>query len=248
MSLYFCNMEMELRLCEDGSHTLFSAVSGECYHSIHGAYTESNHIFIQLGLLAHQKKTLRVLEVGFGTGLNAFLTAIEAKFNDLKVSYIGLEPFPISTELQQSLNYSAYILEKKRDEVSNADAIDREAMNASWFNHLFSFLHQSGWSAPSQFEECFLFEKRIEGILETSLPENSFDVIYFDAFSPETQAELWTAEVFEKCYRLLDHNGILVTYCAKGVVKRALKAAGFVVENLPGPPGKREITRAVKSI
>lgn len=257
MSLYFCNMEMELRLCEDGSHTLFSTVSGECYHSIHGAYTESNHIFIQLGMLAHQKKNLHILEVGFGTGLNAFLTATEATFRNMDVSYIGLEPFPVSLQLQQSLNYSGYILNRKVDEIRNSEVEDiifsndylikaSEKMNMAWFNQLFSFLHQSAWSKSLKFEDHFLFEKRLEGIMEVSLPENSFDVIYFDAFSPEAQAELWTAEVFEKCYRLLDYNGILVTYCAKGVVKRALKAAGFIVENLPGPPGKREITRAVK--
>lgn len=250
-------MEIELRLCEDGSHTLFSTISGECYHSIHGAYTESNHIFIQLGMLAHQKKNLNILEVGFGTGLNALLTATEAKLRGINVSYVGLEPFPISEELQQSLNYSAYILERKLNEISkNGDIVSNdghlmnagEKMNAQWFNHLFNFLHQSDWSMSLKFEDYFLFEKRREGILEASLPENSFDVVYFDAFSPEVQAELWTPEVFEKCYKLLDNNGILVTYCAKGIVKRALKAVGFVVENLPGPPGKREITRAVKSV
>jgi tRNA U34 5-methylaminomethyl-2-thiouridine-forming methyltransferase MnmC len=241
-------MEMELRLCEDGSHTLYSSKNGECYHSIHGAYTESNHIFIQLGMLACKRKNLRVLEVGFGTGLNAFLTAIVAKLQNINVSYVGLEPFPISAELQHSLNYSGYILEKKLGEMSIDDVNTGDTMNAQWFNQLFNFMHQSGWSTPAKFDDAFLFEKKLEGILETSFPENNFDVIYFDAFSPESQAELWTSEVFEKCYKILDNKGILVTYCAKGIVKRALKAAGFIVENLPGPPGKREITRAVKSV
>lgn len=241
-------MEIELRLCEDGSHTLFSAKSGECYHSIHGAYTESNHIFIQFGMLAHPSNTLRILEVGFGTGLNAFLTALEAKLRHINISYVGLEPFPITLELQHSLNYSGYILEKKMDEIVKAGLTADKILNIQWLNQLFSFLHQSGWSTPTQFGQHFLFEKKLEGVLEASLSENSFDVIYFDAFSPEAQAELWTPEVFERCYKLLDNNGILITYCAKGIVKRALKTAGFVVENLPGPPGKREITRAVKSI
>ncbi len=250
-------MEIELRLCEDGSHTLFSPISGECYHSIHGAYTESNHIFIQLGLLAHKKNRINVLEVGFGTGLNAFLTAIEALLRNIHVSYVGLEPFPISLQLQQALNYSEYILDRKLAElrVDGVHAISskehdlklfNEKINIHSLNDLFNFIHQSEGSVPLRFEENFLFEKRLEGILESPLANDSFDVIYFDAFSPEAQAELWTPVVFEKCYRLLANDGILVTYCAKGVVKRALKAAGFVVENLPGPPGKREVTRAIK--
>lgn len=256
-------MEKALRLCEDGSHTLFSEKVGECYHSTHGAYTESMHIFINLGFRAvaegeaiiknvhgpnpeeifnketdeikpplsnpeqeTKRKTIRILEVGFGTGLNALLTALEAEKSNISVSYLGLEPFPILPATLQQLNYCELL------------AGDSEL--------LFTTMHASAWNTNLMIYSGFYFNKLQIGFMEAELQKDDFDLIYFDAFSPEAQPELWEPRVFEKCFEVLAKGGILVTYCAKGVVKRALKSAGFTIENLPGPPGKREITRAHK--
>lgn len=256
-------MEKTLRLCEDGSHTLFSERAGECYHSTHGAYTESMHIFINLGLCAvieietfkkinsEQKqavylnkdveemhhpfsnlkletklKTIRILEVGFGTGLNALLTALETEKKKISVFYLGLEPFPILPSTLQRLNYCTLL-----------------SGNSEQF---FTAMHASEWNINHLIHPDFYFKKQQIGFMEAELQKDGFNLIYFDAFSPDAQPELWQPEVFEKCFDILAKDGILVTYCAKGVVKRALKSAGFSVENLPGPPGKREITRAHK--
>jgi len=236
-------MDQSLRLCEDGSHTLFSENAGECYHSIHGAYNESVHIFIEAGfrsvlknvetkpadiVLMPDLKVVRILEVGFGTGLNALLTAIEAEKEQVLVSYLGLEPFPVEPEIVQQLNYCDFLSD-----------------NSSL---IFKAMHEREWEKSHEVLSGFNFEKRKIGFMEVQLPDHSFDLIYFDAFSPEAQPDLWEPEVFVKCFRILAQHGILVTYCAKGSVKRALKAAGFVVENLPGPAGKREITRSHKLI
>ena len=238
-------MEKTLRLCEDGSHTLFSEKAGECYHSTHGAYTESMHIFINVGFRAvleneankeiykvqnpeqeTPSKSIRILEVGFGTGLNALLTALETENSNTLVSYLGLEPFPILPATLQQLNYCTLLSGKSE--------------------RYFTEMHTGDWNTSILIHPGFYFKKLQIGFVEVELQKDGFDLIYFDAFSPETQPELWEPKVFEKCFDVLAKDGILVTYCAKGVVKRALKAAGFTIENLPGPPGKREITRAHK--
>lgn len=258
-------MDKILRLCEDGSHTLFSEKVGECYHSIHGAYHESLHIFIDTGFRAVLKNleikrigseeeqklhfnsdtddsnqkmsnpdiktnsgTIKILEVGFGTGLNALLTAMEADKGKISVSYLGLEPFPVNPVIVQQLNYCTILSGNS--------------------NFIFTAMHDSAWETSVKINSCFNFEKKQIGFMDVVLQNNDFDLIYFDAFSPEAQPDLWEQAVFEKCFKILAQNGVLVTYCAKGRVKRALKSAGFTVENLPGPPGKREITRAHKLI
>ena len=256
-------MEKALRLCDDGSHTLFSERVSECYHSIHGAYTESMHIFINFGfraviesngikemihgehlnlfndqkdvitnrpLLNLEPKTkqnaVRILEIGFGTGLNALLTALEAEKTKIPVSYLGLEPFPIMPATLKQLNYCTFL-----------------SGNSEQF---FTEMHACEWNESQLLHQDFCFMKQQTGFMEAELQLSGYDLIYFDAFSPEAQPELWEAKVFEKCFDVLAKDGILVTYCAKGAVKRALKSAGFTIENLPGPPGKREITRARK--
>jgi len=258
-------MEKTLRLCDDGSHTLFSERVNECYHSIYGAYTESMHIFINFGFRAviecdsfkknvsGQKINLfknqedevtqrlisnlepetklnivRILEVGFGTGLNALLTALEAEKTKTPVSYLGLEPFPIIPSTLQQLNYCKLL-----------------SGNSEQF---FTEMHAGAWNKSYKLHTDFCFKKQQIGFMEAELKVAGYDLIYFDAFSPEAQPELWETNVFEKCFDVLADDGILVTYCAKGAVKRALKSAGFTIENLPGPPGKREITRARKLI
>jgi len=225
-------MNEALRLCEDGSHTLYSEKAGEWYHSIHGAYTESLQIFINYGLLAVFEsltlKTVRILEVGFGTGLNALLTSLEAESGAVYVSYLGMEPFPVEPEIIRQLNYCTLL---------NGNS-----------QQYFDLMHESEWNSTQSIHPSFSFRKQQLEFMEAPLEDNGFDLIYFDAFSPEVQPELWEQQVFDKCFRLMAKGGILVTYCAKGKVKRALKAAGFTVENLPGPPGKREITRARKLV
>jgi tRNA U34 5-methylaminomethyl-2-thiouridine-forming methyltransferase MnmC len=228
-------MDKTLRLCEDGSHTLYSEKAGECYHSIHGALNESLHIFIDAGFKAilkkyqiKQKSSVRILEIGFGTGLNALLTGLEAMQENILVDYTGFEPFPVPEAVWKQLNYCTLLSEKSEK--------------------IFSDMHECGWETMHKINPFFNFTKKLQGFMEVNLADNSFDLIYFDAFSPEAQPELWEQEVFDKCFSVMAPEGILVTYCAKGRVKRALKSSGFTVENLPGPAGKREITRAQKLI
>jgi tRNA U34 5-methylaminomethyl-2-thiouridine-forming methyltransferase MnmC len=228
-------MDKTLRLCEDGSHTLFSEKAGECYHSIHGALNESLHIFINAGFnaviknhLLKPKSSVRILEIGFGTGLNALLTGMEAIQENILVDYTGLEPFPVPETVLKQLNYCTLLSEKSEQ--------------------LFLAIHECGWETSHTINPFFNVTKKLQGFMEVNLANNTFDLIYFDAFSPEAQPDLWGQEVFNKCFKVMAPEGILVTYCAKGRVKRALKSAGFTVENLPGPAGKREITRSHKLI
>ena len=207
----------------DGSYTLFSEAAGEHYHSTYGAVQESEHIFIRAGLegYAGQKNELRVLEIGFGTGLNALLTLKWAEKNRRKVSYTGVEAFPLAVDTVTKLNYAG-LLEISED--------------------VFLKLHHCGKPlAVSPFFAIQVLHMRFQDFL----PENqAFDVVFFDAFSPESQPEMWTEKGFTKLFKALSDGGVLVTYSCKGTVKRALKAAGFRIEKLPGPPGKREFLRA----
>lgn len=212
----------------DGSSTLYHAALNETYHSIHGALTESRHVFVRNGFIPARgsgKNLLRILEVGFGTGLNAALTARAAQENKQPVEYVGLEPYPVAPELLARLDY--------------ADVLSPEETD------LFQTIHAAPWETAVGIHETFRIEKKRTGISEV---ENAglFGLIYFDAFAPEKQPGLWTPGVLQKCYTLLEAGGLLVTYCAKGQFKRDLKHCGFQVEARPGPPGKREITLARK--
>ncbi|MDP4237940.1 MAG: tRNA (5-methylaminomethyl-2-thiouridine)(34)-methyltransferase MnmD [Bacteroidota bacterium] len=219
-------MQTELKVTEDGSHTLFVPEIDECYHSTHGAIQESQHIFIEAGLKQCPKPEIRVLEIGFGTGLNAFLTFLEAGRSGKQVHYTSLERYPVSVEKALQLNYPEELVPGER--------------------RAFEQMHVSAWNAPVQVNDYFSLEK-----IETDFTRFDFtgmyDVIYFDAFSPEKQPEMWSRELFEKIYTHCYPGAILTTYCAKGMVRRVMQAAGFTVERLPGPPGKREILRGIKS-
>lgn len=221
---------MKIIVTKDGSHTLQHPELDETYHSIHGAVQESMHVFIEAGLkaIAHQKKQISILEIGFGTGLNAWLTALTAHELTCAVEYTTLETFPLIPEITYQLNFANSARYKK-------------------FNTLFAELHASEWEKLIHLNSFFSLEKK-HIKLEDFESKKQFDLIYFDAFSPQSQPELWTVAQFSKLYKSLHNSGILVTYCAKGAVKRNLKEAGFVIETLPGPPGKREMTRAVKMI
>lgn len=205
----------ELVQTADGSFTLFIPEVEETYHSKHGAVQESMHVFIENGLRACNKEAIRILEVGLGTGLNASLTLQHAKG---MVSYCALEPYPLSKEI-----------------------LDELSTNKS--NQLEMKFHLSAPNEWISIHEQFSFA-RMEMGLEEFLSEDKFDLIYYDAFGPRVEPGLWTLERMQQCFNLLNEGGVFVTYCAKGEVRRNLQSAGFIVERLPGPPGKREMLRA----
>jgi tRNA U34 5-methylaminomethyl-2-thiouridine-forming methyltransferase MnmC len=215
--------EIKIFITGDGSHSLFNEKLNETYHSRHGAVRESQHVFIEHGfhnLIEKQKLPgVSILEVGFGTGLNALLTANEAIQKNVVVKYTSLETFPVPTAIWEQLNYS-----------------DPE--------HLFSKLHQAEWQKWVEVHPHFQLLKLEISLQAVELNPLAFDLIYFDAFAPGKQPELWELPILNKVTSTLKPGGVFVTYCAKGQLKRDLKAVGLRVESLPGPPGKREMVRA----
>lgn len=210
---------------DDGSDTLYSAILDESYHSRNGAIQESMHVFIQAGLRHRQLDSLRVFEVGFGTGLNALLSWREAEEQNLHVFYETIEAFPLPPSIYEPLFFNV-----------GTSSLPSDA--------LFQ-LHQCEWGIPTQLSPLFSFNKH-QGFFDAYTFEEPFDVVFYDAFSPDKQPELWTEELFRKVYNALRPNGVLVTYCAKGEVRRTLQRAGFQTERIPGPPGKREMLRATR--
>lgn len=224
------NNQVELKLTGDGSHTLFVPQLNENYHSYHGAYAEAIHVFIKMGLTAAQEKftPIKVLEIGFGTGLNATLSYQFSQTTHHPVHYSGIELHPLPLELISQLNYKEFWKDEHLDTI-------------------FDQLHSFNWNEVHQLSPDFQFQKIAGSILEYKLQPNEYEVVFFDAFAPEKQPEMWTVKLFSKLYDSLRTGGMLVTYCAKGQFKRDLKAAGFMVETLPGPPGKREMVRGIKN-
>lgn len=218
-----------LEITADGSHTLFVPELKEHYHSVNGALQESQQVFLANGLqhLPLCLKEINLLEIGFGTGLNALLTVLEAKKQRRKINYVAVEPEPVEQEIIDNLNYASII----------------GGTEASGY---FKKLHEAGWVYPAFLSDYFIISKIQARLEDITLRDEQFHIIYFDAFGPDVQAELWTETVFAQLYKCLKPDGILVTYSCKGTVKRALKAAGFIIEKLPGPAGKREVLRAVK--
>ncbi|MDD2285041.1 MAG: tRNA (5-methylaminomethyl-2-thiouridine)(34)-methyltransferase MnmD [Paludibacter sp.] len=214
-----------LILTEDGSHSLRHNELNETYHSIHGAIQESVHIFIESGLKKQTKDHLHVLEIGLGTGLNAFLTLIETSSTFQKTHYTAIELYPLSVASACLLNYPDILAPDKKD--------------------TFYQLHTAPWQNHIQLTPQFELYKIREDFSSMTL-SGQFDLVYFDAFSPEKQPEMWTEDRFRMIYNCCNPGAILTTYCAKGNVRRALQAAGFSVERIPGPPGKREMLRALK--
>lgn len=230
-------MQRNIILTKDGSHTIAIPGMNVTYHSMYGAIQESLHVFIEAGFYApgrsNQPGTLCILEVGFGTGLNALLTLIEAGKTQRPVHYTALELFPLDEEQVRSLNY--------------CEQLDRTDLQP-----VFERLHSCRWEREILFSNCFTLQKRQASLVTlsttTCLPAGAtlLNLIYFDAFAPGVQPELWTKEVFEKLYAMLLPGGMLVTYCSKGDVRRAMQAAGFSTQKIPGPPGKREMLRAIR--
>lgn len=222
-------MKREIITTADGSKTIFIPDWDENYHSKHGALQEALHVFIEAGLKYKRKEQskLSILEIGFGTGLNAMLTYVFGKELNTHIEYHGLEAFPVNAEELTALNYEE--LPFIKDHTATYEQI-----------------HTTKWNVLITIEDTFKLNK-IEQELQTYQPEKAFfDLIYFDAFGPRVQNEMWSLPIFEKLFASLKQGGVLVTYCAKGQVKRDLKSAGFSIESIPGPPGKREMTRAVK--
>ncbi len=218
-------MKRELKTTADGSHTLFVPDLNEHYHSTFGAIQEALHIFINEGLNSISKNEIKILEIGFGTGLNAFLTVLESEKNNKKIIYHSLEAFPLEMNLIETLNYSK-LIDSTKDE-------------------LFQSLHKCEWNKEVQIAENFTL-KKIEADLVNFKYTDRYDLVYFDAFAPEIQPELWSESVFRNIFNALNDNGILVTYSSKGIVKTALRNAGFTVVRRKGPIGKRHILRAIK--
>jgi tRNA U34 5-methylaminomethyl-2-thiouridine-forming methyltransferase MnmC len=221
-------MERILQSTADGSHTIAIPEMQVTYHSKHGAIQESMHVFIEAGLkpvLAQGHTGINLLEMGFGTGLNALLTAMYSPEKQT-IQYVAIEAYPIEDSISGSLNYC-------------------ELLNAPELEPVFRKMHAAAWSKPIAITPSFTLLK-IQGRLQDYQPVQKFNLVYFDAFAPNAQPELWTTEIFTRLYNTLEEEGILVTYCSKGDVRRALIAAGFTVEKIPGPPGKREMLRAIK--
>lgn len=224
-------MQLEIRETKDGSNTLYVPTLNEHYHSVHGALQESQHVFIKHGLehVLESKKDIKILEVGFGTGLNAILTFPFALSRQAFVQYDTLEKYPLTQEVVKKLRFDKFIL------------------NPELLEH-FEALHAAPWNEPTELIPYFTLQKIHETLEEFCSPDAYYDIVYFDAFAPEKQPELWEDGMFAKLYKATRPGGVLVTYCAKGSFKRSLKAAGYEVEALPGPPGKREMTRGVKPL
>ena len=218
-------MQTIIHTTADGSHTLFVPEIEETFHSIHGAIQESTFIFIEQGLKKSRKKSIQVLEIGFGTGLNALLTALEAAKMQKRIHYTTLELNPVSKQYTRLLNY-AELLENSSD--------------------LFERIHEAVWETDININPFFTLHK-VRTDFTTYVLAGMYDVVYFDAFSPEKQPEMWSDACFQKVFDHCNPEAVLTTYCAKGTVRRTLQQVGFRVERLPGPTGKREILRATNN-
>ena len=223
-------MQRKIITTADGSKTIHLPDWDEQYHSKHGAVQEALHVFIKIGLIhIHEKESIQnisILEMGFGTGLNAYLTLLECTQLNIEVDYVGIEAYPVAYEEIKELNYPKVLLNKEQDE-------------------LFDVLHRIVWETKHHVNDTFTLTKR-QQFFQNIDDVDTYNLIYFDAFGARVQPELWTEIVFKKMFVALKPNGILVTYSAKGSVRRALQSVGFAVERLPGPPGKREMLRATK--
>ncbi|MFV5695886.1 tRNA (5-methylaminomethyl-2-thiouridine)(34)-methyltransferase MnmD [Flavobacterium sp. LB3P122] len=219
-------MKREIIQTLDGSTTIHLQEWDECYHSKHGAIQEAQHVFIKNGLSLFQNRQISILEIGFGTGLNAFVTFLEASKMKQSIDYVGVEGYPISAEEVVSMNYV-------------------DELNASNESSVFKKMHESNWEEKIVLRDDFTLTKRKQ-LFEEIDDFEKFDLIYFDAFGYRVQPELWSTAIFKKMHNALKNNGVLVTYAARGVVKRSMIEVGFTVEKLAGPPGKREMFRATK--
>ncbi|MDG1039180.1 MAG: tRNA (5-methylaminomethyl-2-thiouridine)(34)-methyltransferase MnmD [Polaribacter sp.] len=218
-------MKREILITSDGSTTINLPELNEQYHSKNGSINESYHVFINSGLRQVKSDVVSILEIGFGTGLNCFITYLEA---EKEIDYVGVEAYPVTSEEVEKMNFIS-VLNAEKDKAS------------------FEKIHNVPWEEKHQISNKFSLTKRKQ-FFEDIDDKNAFNLIYFDAFGARVQPQLWTVEIFRKMFDSLKENGILVTYSAKGSVRRAMQEVGFIVERLPGPPGKREMLRAIKPV
>lgn len=219
-------MKREIIQTQDGSTTIHLEEWNESYHSKHGAIQEAKHVFIKNGLSLFKNKSISILEIGFGTGLNAFISFLEAPSFEQNIDYVGVEAYPVAPEEILSMNYV-------------------DELNAQSQLEIFEKMHKSNWNEKVILSDSFSLTKRQQFFQDID-DVAQFDLIYFDAFGYRVQPELWSTEIFKKMYDALKENGVLVTYAARGIVKRSMIEVGFRVEKLAGPPGKREMFRAFK--
>jgi tRNA U34 5-methylaminomethyl-2-thiouridine-forming methyltransferase MnmC len=219
-------VQQTLFITNDGSTSIRLEELDESYHSKHGAIQEAYHVFIKNGLSLFQGKSVSILEIGFGTGLNALITLKEAPSFQQNIEYVGVEAYPVSFELAMQMNY--------------VEQLKEENLKLS-----FQKLHSCDWEANNEITDYFHLTKE-KKLFQDINHENQFDLIYFDAFGFRVQPELWSVEVFQKMYKAMKKGGILVTYACRTSIKNAMKESGFTVEKLPGAPGKREMLRALK--
>lgn len=219
-------MKKTLFITNDGSTSIHIEEWDESYHSKHGAIQEAYHVFINNGLSLFKGKSVSILEIGFGTGLNALITLKESKLFNQTIDYIGVEAYPISPEMAMQMNY--------------VEQLQEESLSS-----YFQEMHTIKWETKTQIADHFQLTKE-EKLFQEINCKNQFDLIYFDAFGFRVQPELWSVEVFQKMYDALKKGGVLVTYACRTSIKNAMKESGFTVEKLPGAPGKREMLRASK--
>lgn len=230
-------MKTEFVITADGSHTLFVKKLNEHYHSTFGAIQEAQHIFIESGFnfVKNNLEKITILEIGFGTGLNAFLTLLNSYKNNIPVCYTAIEAFPIEKEIYEKLNFAEHI-------TNTYNLEDSHGLN---YKKIFLNLHTQAWNITANCSDIFQL-KKIPIRAQDFNTKKTFDLIYFDAFAPDIQPELWTENIFCMLYNCLNTGGTLVTYSCKGSVRRTLITVGFSVFKIPGPTGKREIVRAIK--
>ncbi|WP_293873439.1 tRNA (5-methylaminomethyl-2-thiouridine)(34)-methyltransferase MnmD [Flavobacterium sp.] len=220
-------MKREIIKTNDGSTTIYLPEHNESYHSKHGAIQEAYHVFIKNGLSLFEAESIAILEIGFGTGLNAFITFVEAKKVNQTITYTALEAYPIVLEEALQMNYAAEI---------DSDQTD-----------LYQQLHECTWEHENTLSDNFKLTKRKQ-FFQDIKDENAFDLIYFDVFGFRVQPELWSDEIFESMFKALKPKGVLVTYACRTTIIKSMLSAGFSVEKLSGAPGKREMLRATKAI
>lgn len=216
----------EIIITQDGSTSIFLPDWNESYHSKHGAIQEAYHVFINSGLALFQDKPVAILEIGFGTGLNAFITFLESQKSKQQIDYVGVEAYPVAANEVLKMNYV-------------------QELKAENYRNEFEKMHQDSWGQMHEITANFSLTKRKQ-LFEEINDESVFDLIYFDAFGFRVQPELWSFEMFQQMYKALKTGGVLVTYACRSSIKKAMLDSGFIVEKLPGAPGKREMLRATK--
>ncbi len=218
-------MKREIIITEDGSSSIYLPEMDETYHSTHGSIQEALHVFLKNGIERFDSSEIKIFEVGFGTGLNALISFIHSK-KQRKISYHSIEAFPVEIDLIEKVNYCSILGEEHQD--------------------AYLKMHETEWGRLQEISESFSLLKIQKKIQDYSMDNSYYDIIFFDAFGPRAQSEMWNVEVLQKMYYGLKKGGFLTTYCAQGQFKRDLKAVGFKVEAVSGPPGKREMTLAWK--